>query len=147
MIGWTTYTLGLTALSDDKNAPGGSHEARIEARRHLIRAMAVFTEADDISGYTLVLDAFSILAFREGDAERAARLSAAVSHLERTSGTALNYWNREQLGFQTDVITDDPALADARAAGEAMTVAEAVAYAIGESVPTTPAPPGPGAGR
>ena len=69
---------------------------------------------------------------RSGDSLRAARLSGAVSNLERTSGTGLNLWNREVLGFDPQTLRSDPALADAWAAGEVMTAQEAVAYALTE---------------
>ena len=81
-------------------------------------------------GYTLVIDAVALLALRNGDRDRAARLSAAVASLERTSGTGLNQWNREVLGFFPAELKADPALADSWAAGEAMTADEAVAYAL-----------------
>ena len=77
-------------------------------------------------------DALALVALRSGDSLRAARLSGAVSNLERTSGTGLNLWNREVLGFDPQTLRSDPALADAWAAGEVMTAHEAVAYALTE---------------
>jgi hypothetical protein len=130
MVGWVEYTFGLAALSQDA-VDRGTPEHLAEARRGLLRALEIFAEAQDVSGYTLVLDAVALLALRNGDRDRAARLSAAVANLERTSGTGLNQWNREVLGFFPDELKADPALADAWAAGEAMTAGEAVAYALG----------------
>jgi predicted ATPase/class 3 adenylate cyclase len=129
MIGWVEYTLGLAALSGDA-VKRGTPEHRAEARRGLLRALEIFAEAQDVSGYTLVLDALALLALRNGDRERAARLSAAVANLERTSGTGLNQWNRDVLGFVPGELKADPALAESWAAGEAMTADEAVAYAL-----------------
>ncbi len=96
MVGWVEYTLGLAALSEDA-VERGNPEHLAEARRALLRALEIFAEAQDVSGYTLVLDAVALLALRNGDRDRAARLSAAVAKLERTSGTGLNQWNRDVL--------------------------------------------------
>ena len=128
MIGWVSYTLGLGALSEHLLRPGAS-ELLEEARRLLRQALDIFAEAQDVSGYTLVLDAAAVLALREGDRDRAARLSGAVANLERTTGTGLNQWNRDVLGFAPADLKADPALAGAWAAGEAMTADQAVTYA------------------
>jgi predicted ATPase/class 3 adenylate cyclase len=130
MLGWANYTLGLGGLSEDHASAGGKPEAVAEARARLAEALAIFAEAEDVSGYTLVIDAIALVALRQGDRERAAKLSAAVATLERTSGTGLNLWNREVLGFDPDELERDPALAEAWASGEALSAAEAVAYAL-----------------
>jgi tetratricopeptide (TPR) repeat protein len=129
MVGWSSYTLGIANLALDR-AEGGSPERRREAREWLRRALTVFAEADDITGYALVVDSFAVIAWREGDFERAARISGAVSQLERTSGTGLNLWNRGVLGFMPEKLHADPSLTQAWSEGEAMTAAEAVAYAL-----------------
>jgi tetratricopeptide (TPR) repeat protein len=129
MVGWASYTTALGHLSDDRMS-GGKPEARTEAHRWFRRALEIFAEAQDISGYTLVIDGFALLASRDGDLDRAARLSGAVSKLELTSGTGLNLWNREVLGFFPDELRRNPAYADAWAAGESMTADEAVALAL-----------------
>ena len=134
MTGWTTYTLGLGELSEHSADPAAT-EHLDEARRWLARALEIFAEAGDVSGFTLVLDAVAVVALREGDRERAARLSAAVANLERTSGTGLNQWNRDVLGFVPTDLKADPALADAWATGERMTADEAVAYALERGLP------------
>ncbi|MEO6294856.1 MAG: AAA family ATPase [Candidatus Limnocylindria bacterium] len=129
MIGWSSYTLGLAALTEDQLL-GGSPDARADARRRFTKALGIFAEAQDVTGYALVLDAFAILAVRDGDRERAARLSGAVLTLERTTGTGLNLSNRLVLGFDPDEIHNDPALADAWASGEVLGAVDAVAYAL-----------------
>ena len=131
MVGWASYTTGLGHVTDDRQA-GGNAEARAAAHRWFRRALEIFAEAQDVSGYTLVIDGFAMLATRDGDFDRAARLSGAVSRLELTSGTGLNLWNREVLGFFPDEIHRNPEYADAWAAGERMTADEAVAYALAE---------------
>ena len=129
MVGWVTYTLGLGELNEHAAEPGAAEHLE-DARRWLRQALDIFAEAQDVSGYTLVLDAVAVLALRDGDRARAARLSGAVVKLERTSGTGLNQWNRDLLSFDPAELKADPSLADAWAAGEAMTADEAVAYAL-----------------
>ena len=130
MTGWTTYTLGLADLSEDHQAAGGAPEARVAAAERLIRALTIFDEAEDSSGYTLVLDALALLALRNGDRERAARLAGAVARLERETGTGLAFWNRGTLGYDPAVLLTDPEAAEAWRAGEGLTTAEAVAYGL-----------------
>ncbi len=83
-----------------------------------------------MTAYTVVLVGFAILAVRDGYRERAARLSGAVSRLERATGTGLNMWNRGSLDFDPQDLRRDEGLADAFAVGEALPDAEAVEYAL-----------------
>jgi hypothetical protein len=99
--------------------------------------MRTFREAGDLSGYTLVLDAMAVVAFRDGDLKRAARLTGFVGQLEKSSGTALNPWNRGVLEFDPEELRADPELVEELAAGAAMSVEEALAYALGEGSPAT----------
>ena len=131
MVGWASYTAGLADLTADQEA-GGSAEARDGARSRFERAMRIFREAGDLSGYTLVLDAMAVLAVRNGDRNRAARLTGVVTKLEQSSGTALNPWNRGVLEFDPEELRADPALAEDLAIGAAMSVEDAVAYALDE---------------
>jgi predicted ATPase len=131
MVGWASFTIALGALALDQ-APGGPRpERRAEAARLLSETLAIFSEAQDVSGYTLVLDTIAMIAYRDGDLERAARLTGAVRSLERTTGTGLNWWNREVLEFAPDDAFDAPELAALVAEGEALLPEEAVAYARG----------------
>jgi tetratricopeptide (TPR) repeat protein len=126
MTAWTRYTLALTdaRLGD------------LETSRHRLRAvLGVFQEAGDVSGYVLVLDALAFIALQSGDRERAARISGAVSGLERRTGTGLNPPNRTVMGFDPDALRTDPALAGPWAEGEAMSPDEVIAYALGEPAP------------
>jgi hypothetical protein len=83
----------------------------------------------------LVLDGLAAEAFVLGDLPRAARLAAAVSVLQRSSGTGLTPGNRELIGFSHEPLQANPDLAEAWAEGERMTTDEAVAYAL-EPVPS-----------
>jgi predicted ATPase len=129
MVGWASYTVGLGVLSEALGADDVG-ELLAQATRRFADALHTFEEADDVTGYTLVLDALAICALQAGDRERAATLTGAVSVLERNSGTTLNTWNRDALRFHPEELRTDPDLAGAIAAGEAMTTAEAVAYAL-----------------
>ena len=134
MVGWATYTLGLASLTDDHLA-GGDPDARDDARARFGEALRIFDEAEDVTGYALVLDAIAILAVRDGDRRRGARLTGVVDRIERTSGTGLNLWQRSVLGFDSQELHEDPSLAADIAAGEAMTIADAVAFALESSSP------------
>ena len=138
MVGWASYTVGLGVLSETLEAadPG---ELLAQATRRFVDALRTFAEADDVTGYTLVLDALAICALRAGDRRRAATLIVAVGVLERNSGTTLNVWNRDALRFHPQELLDDPELAGAVAVGEAMSTAEAVAYGIAGAAPEGPA--------
>ena len=126
--GWASYTIaeGLLTRFDRDRADADL----AEATRSLVESLRLFDEAGDVTGYALVLDSLAIAAVRAGDRERAARISGAVSRLERDSGTGLNSWNREILDFDPAELHADPALADAWAEGEAFSRDEAVAYAM-----------------
>jgi predicted ATPase/class 3 adenylate cyclase len=126
MTGWATYTL---ALSDIRLGEWGA------ARGKLREALVIFHEAGDISAYVLVLDGFAALALREGDAERAARLSGAVRELERRTGTGLNPSNRIILEFDPIPLETSAATRDAWIEGAGLSADAAIAYAIGAGDP------------
>ena len=124
MIGWSTYTIALYHLRRDAEGDLDRAEAR------LAEALEVFAEADDVTGYALVLDALALLALRRGDRERAARLSGGVAGLERQTGTGLNLPNREIMGFDPHVLREDPALVTIWAEGEQTPFKDLVDYAL-----------------
>jgi predicted ATPase/class 3 adenylate cyclase len=131
MVGWSAYTLGIAPLTKHSIDPDPAYLA--EARPWLSESLRIFAEARDVSGYTLVLDSMAILADREGNRERAARISGAVAALERITGTGLNTPNRQVLGWEVGHLRDDPTLAAAWAEGARMTLADVVAYALEEA--------------
>ena len=124
MIGWATYTIGIADMLEGDLANAG---------RHYRRALAIFHEAGDVSGYTLVLDGFSAVAFLAGDRQRAAKIAGAVAALERTTGTGLNASNREFSGYSPAPLKTDPDTAAAYAEGERLTVDDAVAFVMSEA--------------
>ncbi len=130
MLAWASYTYGLAELADEATDTTSS-DATGAARPWFAEALRIFHEAQDVTGYTLVLDALATVALRNGDRSHAARLSGAVAQFERTSGTGLNAWNRQVLRFDPSTLRDDPELADDWAAGERMDADEAYRFAVG----------------
>jgi predicted ATPase/class 3 adenylate cyclase len=121
MVAWTGYTLAM------HEARLGDLEGSAQRLRDILR---VFQEAGDVSGYVLVLDGLAYIDLGSGRRERAARISGAVSVLERRTGTGLNPPNRGVLGFDPEALRTDPALTAAWAEGEAMSPDEVIAYAL-----------------
>ena len=123
MTAWTRYT---TANYDIRR---GDLDAASDGLRDALR---VFHEAGDVSGYVLVLDGLAFVALQAGDPDRAARISGAVSVLERRTGTGLNPPNRAVLGFDPDALRTDSGLSAPWAEGAAMSPDEVIAYALAE---------------
>jgi predicted ATPase/class 3 adenylate cyclase len=121
MVAWSLYTLGMMRLLARELDDAGPV---------MREALGIFSEAQDVSGYVLVLDGLAAEAFLRGDRERSARLAAAVNVLQESSGTGLTPANRQLIGFRHEQLTEDPSLAEAWREGERMTPAEAVAYAL-----------------
>jgi predicted ATPase len=130
MLAWSTYTMALGELTDERDSTTDRPDLRASARAWLTESLRIFADAEDVSGYTLVMDALALTAFRDGDLERSARLSGAVESLERASGTGLNLWNRELLGWMPRDMLARPELAEAWRAGGQLSGEEAVAYAL-----------------
>ncbi len=129
-LGWGLHTLGLV----DQRL--GHVE---DARLLWTEMLRIFSSADDVSGIGTGLSNFRSLAQADGDFVRAQRLAGASAALTRRTGSGI-----------TDVIEStegrvggEPGLDDATAhrawaEGQAMTIAEAVHYAL-EDAPATPA--------
>ena len=129
MAAWATFTIALSELLLEQDPATDEPERRARARASLREALETFAEAQDVSGYTLVMDTLSIVAQRDGNDELAARLAGAVKTLERTTGTGLNLWNRGVLPQGVDY-ENDQAWADEFAAGAELSIEEAVALAL-----------------
>lgn len=121
MVAWSSYTAALGSLADDD---------REAARRHLARALTLFRETGDVSGYTLVLDASAALIARHGDLQDAARVAGQVGTLERITGTGLNALNRDSYQYDPDRLAADPATAEAFAEGARMPVEDVVTLTL-----------------
>ncbi len=129
MASWATFTIALSELLLEQDPATDEPGRRARATAALRGALETFAEAQDVSGYTLVMDTLSVVAHRNGEDDRAARLAGAVTTLERTTGTGLSLWNRSVLDPEIDFSTD-PRWADAFAEGSALSIEEAVAYAL-----------------
>jgi predicted ATPase/class 3 adenylate cyclase len=109
-----------------------------EAQQNMRQALRQFYAASDASGVTLVLDNLSALAVSIGDLERGARLWGAARHLVTTTGATLATVVDDSLrpGVRANVRTAmAPDVLDRLAAeGAALTLDEAVAYALETSV-------------
>jgi predicted ATPase/class 3 adenylate cyclase len=129
MIPWAEYTAGLGAMV---------HDERAEASHRLCRALRMFQESSDVSGYTLALDASSALLERMGDRQAAAQLAGQVHTLEATTGTGLNALNREAFGYVPAGLAADPDTAEAFEVGTRMPIDEAVTLALARIEATRP---------
>jgi predicted ATPase/class 3 adenylate cyclase len=127
MLGWSLYDLGVIDLHDGKLAI---------SRDRLAEALAIFRDAKDVSGYTLVLDAFASLAMAASDFDRAARISGAVANLERLTGTGLNPANRVLIGYDPAELHDRPELRGAWDEGGRLTIDDVIAYALATPTPS-----------
>ena len=106
------------------DALGRLDEARARARE----ALQLFADADDVSGYATLLDVAAVIAFREGDRLRAARLSGAVEELARVSG--LDAFDRTMLDVDADALASAPDTQAAWQEGAAMERSAVIAYAL-----------------
>ena len=129
MASWATFTIALSELLLERDETTDEPGRRARATAALREALETFAGAQDVSGYTLVIDTLSVVAQRNDDNERAARLAGAVATLERTTGTGLSLWNRSVLDPAIDYSTD-PRWTDAFAEGTTLSIEEAVGYAL-----------------
>ena len=120
-LGWAVHTLGLVAL-------GLGDLGR--ARNAWTEALELFHAAGDVSGLVLQLDNFSALAQHEGDFIRAARLYAAANSLQESTGMGLARIARIEEHRDGRVGLTEEEARQARADGQALSLDEAVAYAL-----------------
>jgi tetratricopeptide (TPR) repeat protein len=130
MEAWALHMLGTGLLRN------GEVE---EARQQIEQAVRHFHAAGDASGLTLTLDDMSAVAVALGDLDRAARLRGAARNLTRETGTGLATFVEEafETGIRPQVRSQMSAEEVERigAEGAAMTLDEAVAYALEGSRP------------
>jgi predicted ATPase/class 3 adenylate cyclase len=138
MEAWALHMLGTGLLRSG---------APVEARIHVEHAIRHFYTAGDAAGLTLTLDDLSAIAVVEGDLPRAARLRGAARNLTTETGTGLAGFVEDsfEAGTRPSVRAhmSESDVARYGAEGAAMTVDEAIAYAlegaIGEAVEDGPA--------
>ncbi|HKV30559.1 MAG TPA: adenylate/guanylate cyclase domain-containing protein [Candidatus Dormibacteraeota bacterium] len=120
-LGWSIHTLGLVTFNLDDFQ---------RARASWIEAIQLFAAAGDVPGMVLQLDNLSALARHDGDFLRAGRLWAAASAHQVSSGTGLGRLLREEEGRSGREGLNDDEAARVWAEGQAMTLEQAVAYAL-----------------
>jgi len=121
MLGWSTHTLGLVAVKTDDVE---------EAQQYFLDALRLFIEAQDVSGITLQLDNLSVIARTRGDLVRATRLAAAAVAQQAATGTSLGGLLSYQEGRTGREGLNETDAARAWAEGQALTLDEAIAYAL-----------------
>jgi tetratricopeptide (TPR) repeat protein len=121
MLGWSTHTLGLVAVKTDGVE---------DAQQYFLDALRLFIEAQDVSGITLQLDNLSVIARTRGDLVRATRLAAAAVAQQAATGTSLGGLLSTQEGRTGREGLNDADAAQAWAEGQALTLEEAIAYAL-----------------
>jgi hypothetical protein len=125
-LGWAlrTYSQALLGSGD----PGAAADATGEALR-------LFAAAQDGSAMGLLLDDFADIAQADGDLLRAARLRGAAAGLRHVTQAGITNESEGRIGSAESAVgvLDPAALERAWAEGQAMSVAEATAYALGTS--------------
>jgi predicted ATPase/class 3 adenylate cyclase len=131
MEAWTLHMMGLVDVQL-KDLPAAD-----EAFRHALRH---FADAGDITGQALIVDDFATLALASGDKERGIRLWAAARRIQETLGTGLVQAQVNSAGERAWLFPqpDDAAperRAELEAEGRALTLEEALAYAVDDRLP------------
>jgi predicted ATPase/class 3 adenylate cyclase len=130
MEAWSLHMLG-TGLLRAGDA--------VEAKGYIEHATRHFYAAGDTAGLTLTLDDLSAVAVVEGDFPRAARLRGAARNLTTETGTGLAGFVEDSFeagirpGVRSHMSEED--LARYGAEGAAMTLDEAIAYALEDADP------------
>ncbi len=126
MEAWSLHMLGSAVLRLGE---------RDESRPILMHALRHFYDASDASGLALVFDDLSAQAIADEDLPRAARLRGAARRLTAATGAQLAGYVDEQLEFYARPRIGDRLTAEEVARyskeGEAMSLDESVAYALG----------------
>jgi tetratricopeptide (TPR) repeat protein len=125
MEAWSLHMVGTALLRNGEVA---------EARDNVEHAIRHFYAAGDAAGLTLTLDDLSAVAVAEGDLPRAARLRGAARNLTSETGAELAGFveDRFETGVRPGIRShmSEAELARYGAEGAAMTLDEAIAYAL-----------------
>jgi tetratricopeptide (TPR) repeat protein len=118
---WSLYMMGAAALQQGD---------RTAARKELGEGLRSFSATGDLSGIVFCFESLAELAALDGDAERAIVLEAAASTVRATTGMELRDWTQQREGLLQPVFESYEHREEARARGEAMTLEEAITYAL-----------------
>jgi predicted ATPase/class 3 adenylate cyclase len=119
-LGWALFTRAVLALQLQDTPL---------AKTTSMEALKIFASADDVTGKVLVLDCIAEVARREGDGLRGARLAGAAEAHEVTTGAGLGTIVGNREGWRAAIGLSEAEVA-ARAEGKAMSLDEAVSYAL-----------------
>jgi tetratricopeptide (TPR) repeat protein len=126
MEAWSLHMLGTGLLRAGET---------VEAKGHIEHAIRHFYAAGDAAGLTLTLDDLSAISVVEGDLPRAARLRGAARNLTTETGAGLAGFVEDsfEAGVRPGVRShmSEADLARYGAEGAAMTLDEAIDYALG----------------
>jgi predicted ATPase/class 3 adenylate cyclase len=122
-LGWALFVRANVALKSGDP---------VIAKSFATEGLRIFAHAADPSGATLLLATLAGVARREGDGVRAARLSGASEAQEVSSGAGIGSQVESMEGYRT-VDAASEAEVKARADGKAMTLQQAIDYALAES--------------
>jgi tetratricopeptide (TPR) repeat protein len=126
-LGWALFVRANVALKKGEPAT---------AKTYGVEAIRIFADAEDPSGAALLLATLAGVAREEGDLVRAARLSGASEGQEVSSGAGIGTVVDTVEGLRSEKFVTE-AEVQARAEGKAMTLQEAIAYALSDSDPAT----------
>jgi predicted ATPase/class 3 adenylate cyclase len=126
MEAWALHMLGSSLLRQRRTG---------EAREAIGHAVAHFRAAGDVAGLTLTLFDLASVAVQSGDLPRAARLRGAALNLTDETGASLATFTEiafEEAGMRPSVreVMSETEIERLGAEGAAMTLEEAVAYAM-----------------
>ena len=130
MEAWALHMMGVS------NVLTSDFPAADDAFRH---ALGHFAAAGDITGQALIVDDFATLALASGDKERGIRLWAAARRIQETLGTGLVQAQINSPGKAWSEPGPEDATPERRAEleaeGRALTLEEALAYAVDGTLP------------
>ena len=122
-LGWAVFVLGWNLLVLGELD---------EAESNLVRSLKMFSEVRDLSGVVMHLATFAILAYDLGKVARAARLSAATSALKERTGIGLIETDPVMGRRVAEVEVEARSHPELWSDGEAMSMEEAVEFALAE---------------
>jgi predicted ATPase/class 3 adenylate cyclase len=120
-LAWALHTRALVAAKSGAPAT---------ATPLVNEALGMFSETGDVSGIVMLLDDAALVARVEGNAVRATHLAGAAAAHQAASGTGLGTLLNVQEGLTGREGLSEEAGAKAWAEGQAMSIEQAVAYAL-----------------
>ena len=120
-LGWGLFTRGLI-FTQKRDA-----ERALESYR---RALEIFRQTEDVTGYALVLDGIAALHWLAGNEDVAMQLSGAAARITDVGGIGLAKVNRDAAEFFPQDLLARAAFAEQFAVGQAMSTDEALKLAL-----------------